>query len=247
MEQINYHLATIAQLVDILQRPPEPIEPSKTLKDPLDRHNYDRHLLLWNEVDRLLQQNHKLGPLSYELYEVLFCKAHLGPNSLMIGLPPHLDQAWHYAILNTTLYQAMCQDLFGFMLPHSTVSEQDAQEQKDDRIFFTSLVYKALFDKNLIQAKENRRSKRRKKDPKTGPAFIMVYMKDLEGKTLTFQARPSMPIVLLRELYSLRSGTPGDLVRMVFSGSTLHDDQTVETAGLVDESTIHLVMRVRGC
>lgn len=75
-----------------------------------------------------------------------------------------------------------------------------------------------------------------------------LFVKTLTGKTMlideTFSASTVYEIKdILWELY----GAPPDQQRLIFAGKQLRDDQTMSDCGIRPESTLFLVLRLRGC
>jgi hypothetical protein len=63
-----------------------------------------------------------------------------------LSLPPHIDLAWHQAILNTALYREFCEELFCRMMDHTTVTSQDSVEAKNNRVSATETIYRKMFN-----------------------------------------------------------------------------------------------------
>lgn len=74
----------------------------------------------------------------------LVCKSYV-ENSTLLSLPPQVDNAWHQAILNTRLYQGLCDDAFGRMMHHTTTTASDPIEDKNHRIASTDLIYQKRY------------------------------------------------------------------------------------------------------
>jgi hypothetical protein len=55
-----------------------------------------------------------------------------------------------------------------------------------------------------------------------------------------------MPVTSLKELLQNTEGIPIDQQRLVFAGKQLDDDKTLGDYSIQDESTVHMVLRLRG-
>jgi large subunit ribosomal protein L40e len=78
------------------------------------------------------------------------------------------------------------------------------------------------------------------------PASIQVFIKTLPGKTLSFHVQPSDSVESLRLLVKKAEGVPVDDQRLIFAGTQLEDGRTLSSYGVKKESTLHLILRLRG-
>jgi len=79
-----------------------------------------------------------------------------------------------------------------------------------------------------------------------GP-FGCIFVKTLTGQTITFDGfRRSSTVAELKSKVQTREGIPADQQRLIFGGKQLEDGRTFGDYGLQKESTVHLVLRLRG-
>jgi len=73
-----------------------------------------------------------------------------------------------------------------------------------------------------------------------------IFIKTLQGKTLTLDVKDTDTISSIKEKIYEKEGIPQDQQRLVFSGKQLEDGNTVADYGIEAESNINLVLRLRG-
>jgi hypothetical protein len=77
-------------------------------------------------------------------------------------------------------------------------------------------------------------------------ANMQIFVNDLEGKTLTLDVTPSLPIYSVKDQISHRQGIPTGEQRLVFAGKLLSDYHSLRDYNIQRESTVHLALSLRG-
>jgi ubiquitin len=75
---------------------------------------------------------------------------------------------------------------------------------------------------------------------------MQIFVKDLTGKTSTFEFDASTTVQDVKKAINDKVGIPIDQQRLVWSGKELQDGRTIGDYGVQNESTFHLILRLRG-
>lgn len=75
---------------------------------------------------------------------------------------------------------------------------------------------------------------------------MQVIVRTLTGRDILVDIEPTDNVIRIKEMMEEKEGIPPSQQRLIFNGSQLDDNSTVQQSGITAGASLHLVLTLRG-
>lgn len=178
-------------------------------------------------------------------------------NNLFHGdyIEPKVELSYKVGIINVITPNKKFSVIIDDLITKSIGDLKTLIRKKDDQINFKDYELKYLYDLHLsfdndkLSLPDYLKNESKIVILKKGIDHPLIFLKTLTGKTLSITIPISLSDITIddfKRIIQNIEGIPIDQQRLIFAGMQLENDFTLQHYNLLNGSTVHLVLRLRG-
>ena len=208
---------------------------------------------LFDIIDSYIDTNNFYG--QHKILMIALEEYHKWLNLLIKYGGPHIlspsrfiDKIWHTHILDTENYVDVCEKLCGKFIHHypenSFIGQKNEREnRRNNTLMFYREKY-GLMSPDVGKIWATTPSVTEFYKSKTTD---MIHIKQIHGKIVDFPFVENMTVRNVKEMINETDGSCIDELRIIYAGKVLSDGEELKSYKIFPNSTLHVLLSIKGC
>lgn len=160
-----------------------------------------------------------------------------------------IDKVWHIHILDTIDYARVCDMICGRIIDHYPENGYESQKEERVKRYGNTLKnYKEKYGKHSEIWRMNEGLIEYYKEMEDATT---LFVKTIRGKTIMIPLHKNLSVRDLQLMIEIKEGVEPEHQQLIFAGKQLKcdekDEKVMERYNIQKNSTIHMILNMRGC